>query len=331
MKLESFTIPNTSNSFSVIEEARKQFGLEPANIDFDPNTYQWEPDTCAIRSQELVLRSFGKFISQEDLIQEATEHGWYEAGGGTAMNDVGKLLELHGVPNHQLVNANVFNLVDELGAGHKVIVGVDVNELYDNPFWEAIKEHLVGQTPNHAMIVSGINTSNPDGVSVTLTDPGTGQTLFECPYERFLSAWNDSSCFMVATNEPAPLEYNADEMAYFDYEAGHVASVGSIPYEVFHDNVVPSVNDYLDCVDEYIATIETFIASDFNYEAYERMMQQGDLAHATAIDVQFPGLLTQLGNNSLSSENTSSNCAHHENDCVIDNHDDDDDDDNDDM
>ena len=49
-------------------EAKKQFGLEPINVEFDPNTYQWEADTCAIRSQEIVLRSFGKFVSQEELI-----------------------------------------------------------------------------------------------------------------------------------------------------------------------------------------------------------------------------------------------------------------------
>lgn len=208
---------------TIIEEAQKQYGLEPLNIDFDPNTYQWEQDTCAIRSQEIVLRSFGIDVSQSDLINEATSHGWYTKGQGTNLEDVGNLLDLHNIPNHRVENANVFNLVDELGQGHKVIVGVDVDELYGNSFWQSVKEFLIGKTPNHAMIVSGIDTSDPNNTMIVLTDPGTGKTLFECPYERFLSAWNDSECFMVATDDPAPLEFNSDTMINFDYDKGHVS------------------------------------------------------------------------------------------------------------
>ncbi len=213
---------------TIIEEAQKQYGLEPLNIDFDPNTYQWEQDTCAIRSQEIVLRSFGIDVSQSDLINEATSHGWYTKGQGTNLEDVGNLLDLHNIPNHRVENANVFNLVDELGQGHKVIVGVDVDELYGNSFWQSVKEFLIGKTPNHAMIVSGIDTSDPNNTMVVLTDPGTGKTLFECPYERFLSAWNDSECFMVATDDPAPLEFNSDTMINFDYDKGHVSFFGKI-------------------------------------------------------------------------------------------------------
>ncbi|WP_320973810.1 hypothetical protein, partial [Dysgonomonas capnocytophagoides] len=209
--LETLEIDNESlgnSAHAAIYEANKHYGLEPVNIDFDPDTYQWEKDTCAIRSQEIVLRSFGVFVPQDELIAQAEANGWYSKGHGTPMSDVGNLLDLYNVPNHRVADANVFNLIDELGHGHKVIVGVDIHELYGNPFWQSIKETLVGKTPNHAMIVSGIDTSNPDKPMVTLTDPGTGKTLFECPYEKFLSAWDDSSCFMVATDKAAPLEYN---------------------------------------------------------------------------------------------------------------------------
>lgn len=279
--MEEISIPKSL----IIYEAQKHYGLEPLNIEFDPNTYQWEDDTCAIRSQEIVLRSFGTFVSQEDLINQAEVHGWYSQGGGTPIEAVGNLLDLYNVPNHRLTNANVFNLADELGQGHQVIVGVDINELYENSFWQSIKEHLVGKTPNHAMIVSGLDTSDPDCTKVILTDPGTGKTLFECPYDKFLSAWNDSNCFMVATDDAAPLQYNPTTMMNFDYNKGHVSFLGSIPFDDFHDHVVPDVNNYLDSVDEYINALEKTMANGFNLDDFNDMVHKADIAHNNAIEL----------------------------------------------
>ena len=287
MKLEDLgqTIP--ASSTNCINVANKQYGLEPLNIEFDPDTYQWEQDTCAIRSQEIVLRSFGTFVPQEELMKLAEQNGWYTPGDGTPMEHVGNLLDLYNVPNHRMANANVFNLADELGQGHKVIVGVDVDELYGNSFWQSIKEYLVGKTPNHAMIVSGLDTSNPDNLKVTLTDPGTGKTLFECPYEKFLSAWNDSECFMVATDQPAPLRYNPETMVNFDYQKGHVASLGEMPFEQFHKEIVPNAEDYLESVDRYIESLELNMAADFkSMDLYEAMMNNADIAHQKAINLQ---------------------------------------------
>lgn len=291
---------------TIIEEAQKQYGLEPLNIDFDPNTYQWEQDTCAIRSQEIVLRSFGIDVSQSDLINEATSHGWYTKGQGTNLEDVGNLLDLHNIPNHRVENANVFNLVDELGQGHKVIVGVDVDELYGNSFWQSVKEFLIGKTPNHAMIVSGIDTSDPNNTMVVLTDPGTGKTLFECPYERFLSAWNDSECFMVATDDPAPLEFNSDTMINFDYDKGHVSFLGKMPFEKFHNEVAPNVDDYLDSLDSYIDSLEKFTLSDVKtLDQFEDMMDKADIAHQKAHDLKADNLHEKLSKSFNSSTDDS--------------------------
>lgn len=287
MELEDIVNPIPISEVNCIDVANKQYGLEPLNIDFDPNTYQWEQDTCAIRSQEIVLRSFGTFVPQEELISIAEQHGWYSPGNGTSMEDVGNLLDLYNIPNHRIVDANVFNLVDELGQGHKVIVGVDVDELYGNSFWESVKEFLVGKTPNHAMIVSGLNTSDPNCIKVTLTDPGTGKTLFECPYDKFLSAWNDSECFMVATDAAAPLQYNTETMINFDYAKGHVHSLGEMPFEKFHEEIVPNADEYLESVDRYIESLELNMATDFkSLDLYEDMMSKADVAHQKAISLQ---------------------------------------------
>jgi len=287
MELEDLGQSISVGDANCIDVANKQYGLKPLNIDFDPDTYQWNPDTCAIRSQEIVLRSFGKFVPQEELVRLSEQNGWYTQGSGTQMEDVGNLLDLYKIPNHRIADANVFNLADELGQGHKVIVGVDIDELYGNSFWQSLKEYLVGKTPNHAMIVSGLDTSDPDCIKVTLTDHGTGKTLFECPYEKFLSAWNDSECFMVATNQPAPLQYNPESMTNFDYQKGHVTSLGEMPFEQFHNDVVPNADDYLESVDRYIESLELNMASDFkSIDLYEDMMNKADIAHQKAVNLQ---------------------------------------------
>lgn len=295
-EIEEIDVQQTNEqNHACIEEAQKQYGLEPMNIDFDPNTYQWEEDTCAIRSQEIVLRAFGVFTPQDELISEASHHGWYTQGHGTPIDDIGNLLDLHGINNHRVTDANVFNLADELGQGHKIIVAVDIKELYGNSFWQSIKEFLVGKTPNHAMIVSGIDTSDPDDLKVILTDPGTGKTLFECPYERFLSAWNDSDCFMVATDNPAPLEYNQETMVHFDYEKGHVSFLGKMPFEQFHEEVIPNVDDYLNSVDQYINSLEATMHDEFkSMDIYEDMMRKAEITHQKALDLKVHNLHSKL-------------------------------------
>ncbi|MCE1166476.1 MAG: C39 family peptidase [Sphingobacteriia bacterium] len=204
-----------------IHKAPNQFG-EEANNYVSPNVDQGYSDTCAVRSQQLVLNDFGIPVTQEDLIKEATQHGWYTQGEGTPLEYVGNLLENHGVEVNRFENANIFNLTNELAQGHKVIIGVDANELWHNGFWQHAKDSIIGDTPNHALIVAGIDTSDPKQVQVILEDPGTGDVAKAYPMEQFLDAWKDSHCFMVSTQEPAPLAFNQETMMGFDYDKGRI-------------------------------------------------------------------------------------------------------------
>jgi hypothetical protein len=204
-----------------IHKAPNQFG-EEANNYVSPNVDQGYSDTCAVRSQQLVLNDFGIPVTQEDLIKEATQHGWYTQGEGTPLEYVGNLLENHGVEVNRFENANIFNLTNELAQGHKVIIGVDANELWHNGFWQHAKDSIIGDTPNHALIVAGIDTSDPNHVQIILEDPGTGDVAKAYPMEQFLDAWKDSHCFMVSTQEPAPLAFNQETMMGFDYDKGHI-------------------------------------------------------------------------------------------------------------
>lgn len=205
---------------------------------------QQQNDTCAIKSQQIILHTFGIDVPESQLTIEATQRGYYTPGFGSDAAQVGELLEDYGVGVHTREHATVYDLANELAQGHKVIVGVDADELWRPSFFN----DLFGEQANHALIVTGIDTSDPNDIRVILTDPGTGDVARSYPMAQFLDAWSDSSCMMVATDEAPALTYDNGtfnhEMINFDYIEGHIPYVGHIPYDIFADTMVPQFDDY---------------------------------------------------------------------------------------
>lgn len=192
-------------------------------------------DTCAIKSQQIILNEFGVPVTEEQCIQYSYEQGWYD-GNGTSPEDIGKLLSDGGVPNHHQLNADVFDIMNELSQGHKIIVGVDSAELWGNSFIEWLRDFFLGETPDHAIIVSGIDTTDPDNIMIYVTDPGNGDHNKAYPLDQFMDAWKDAQCFMVATDSPVPS--TSDAMTNFDYETGHIDNIAGLNYtdfQLFYD------------------------------------------------------------------------------------------------
>lgn len=190
----------TSGGAIDIEQASTIQGQSAENVTFDPEVYQYYDDTCAIQSQRIILQQFGVDVSQEELIAIAKENGWYAEGYGTPMNMVGKLLEYHNVDITASQGNNIFNLSNELAQGHQIIVGVDAKELV-YPYKSIGEDWIYGENANHALVVVGVDTTDPDDVQVIVTDPGTGNRQMAYPAEQFIDAWKDSDCFMVTTND----------------------------------------------------------------------------------------------------------------------------------
>jgi len=217
-------------------------GLEPFP-GADPNIiHQIYDDTCAIKSQQIILTSFGYNVSEDQLIQEAIALNIYEPGSGTSPQDVGILLNAHGVPTHTVQDAHVYDLVNELAQGHKVIVGVDSGELWHPSVAEKM-EDLFGGNADHALVVTGIDTTDPNNVEVIITDPGSGDVAIRYPMDQFLDAWHDSHCIMIATDIPAPAQFDPG-MINFDYNIGHIPFIGDVPYDYFSDFMLPELNQY---------------------------------------------------------------------------------------
>ena len=193
----------------MIAQADTISGEPAANIEFDPNVYQYYNDTCAIQSQHIILEKYGIHKSQEELIQIAKDNGWYAEGYGTPMDSVGRLLDYFGVDATGSRGNNIFNLSDELAQGHYIIVWVDGYELVDPNFENHELDAITGGEANHALVVVGIDTTDPDNPLVIVTDPGTGNMQMAYPADQFVDAWKDSNCFMVSTDQ-SPQEFNGE-------------------------------------------------------------------------------------------------------------------------
>ena len=187
-------------------QAETTHGKPELDIPFDPETFQYYNDSCAFQSQAIVLKEYGINVSQEELMDIAKAQGWYVEGYGTPLEKVGKLLEYYNVPTTFTEGNNVFNLSNELAQHHRVIVTVDANEMWHEGILQDMKDAIIGETPNHALVVVGLDTSNPDEVKVIVTDPGNGNLQMAYSEKQFVDAWKDSNCFMAAT-EVSPEEF----------------------------------------------------------------------------------------------------------------------------
>lgn len=239
---------NSNETFLGVKAAETIHGQAELDIPFDPEVYQFYPDTCAIQSQHLVLQHYGIDVTQNEMIEVAKANGWYITGHGTPMEYVGRLLEHYGVDVEVTEGNNIFNLANELAQGHQVIVGVDSGELV-HPEDEIGEDAIYGEEADHALVVVGIDTSNPDDVKVIVTDPGTGNRQWAYSQEEFMDAWKDSNCFMVST------EQSPEQFQGLDYQP--MESFGGIPTSTLEQMAGIDLSESYDFIDVILDSIRT--------------------------------------------------------------------------
>lgn len=171
-------------------------------------------DNCAVTAEMSILNQFGIPLNQEEAMYVSSSHGWYHPGGGTAPADIGNLMDLYGVPNHTVMHAGPADLAAELQQGHGVIVGVRSDQLWEQgpqtDFWNFFKAACGLDTAefapaDHAVVVTGINVSDPEHPMVILNDSGdpNGQA-HAYPLDRFMDAWENSDFYYTATDAAIP-------------------------------------------------------------------------------------------------------------------------------
>ena len=278
---------NSNNQImaNTIKKGTSSYGETGQNIK-DPIFIQ-QPDnhSCALRSQQIILRDFGIDIPFKDLEKIAKENGVY-SDEGTSMCDVGKVLDIAGVGMHQVIGCNMFDLTNELAQGHRVIVGVDANELwYNDSITDKLKNWFYditgNQGGNHALIVAGVevNPNNPSDVKVVLTDPGSGDLRIEYPMKQFMDAWKDTNCFMAATDAPAPYQY--DPISGMEIPSNFVVEqqfnqfVAENSYQLSPDMInIPQ--EYQPAYSEHLAVVGDDTYEDFKYQ-YDNLLEERNL------------------------------------------------------
>lgn len=250
---------NNKNNSDMERNDKLTIGYEPnENKDtFDPQIFQGPNPTCAICSQEVVLRDFGIDISREELIQFATKEGWFLPDpqyGGTPKEAVGNILDAFGIQTNRYENASFGDFVRELAAGHRLIVSVDADELWikkepelhkrlfgevKNKVNDALQNAFGVEGANHALVVAGINVNpkDPSDVHVVLIDTGSGDYCIEYTWKQFSDALADSHNYVIATKDAAPYQYNyhTNKLEPSGFDSNFIPSMAHIP-EGLHNN-----------------------------------------------------------------------------------------------
>lgn len=152
-----------------------------------------QSDTCAIRSEQLILEWFGIESSTEELIELSSNSGWYVAGIGTSIGCVGNILEYFGLQVERRHGGSIDDIRSELLSGSMVMLCVDSGELIGDIGEQYYEDVFVGEIPDHAVVVAEIL---PDG-EVIIHDPATPMQTDSYPLEQLLDAWADSEYYMV--------------------------------------------------------------------------------------------------------------------------------------
>ena len=159
--------------------------------------------TCAVEAQGSIIEAFtGECVDEVSLATLAAQQGWLTVEGGTLPELANKLLDHYGIDNHVVTGATIGDVFSELAFGHKIIVGVDGEELWHGGQGE---ETPFEHTPNHAITLTGVDLDHPDGPVVYVNDSGDPHGAGRMyDLQRFVEAWEDSGFHYIATDDPAP-------------------------------------------------------------------------------------------------------------------------------
>ena len=196
-----------------------ELGLIPQDCEFIPMTAMAatcnEENYCCLECEKYILRKLNIEFDEEQLLQNAIQNGWQKENG-TALHHVGRHLGNKGLLVTRQYNASIDDLANALSDNECVIVAVDGGELLGNRTDEMIEDLLIGQIPDHTVVVLSCDSEKR---TVTLYDPNSSNTEDTYPVEQFEDAWNDSKNYLVTitsknmkTYTPKPIDLSDVEL-----------------------------------------------------------------------------------------------------------------------
>ncbi len=158
---------------------------------------------CVWACERYIMMRMGMECDDRKLREVALKNNWLNERG-TPLYNIGRLLEWANLSVARRFEGTIDMLSHEIEEGCHVIVAVDGNELLGNYDEEKVKDFLIGETANHAVVVSRVDLEND---FVEVHDPQSKQQIDRYPMEQFLDAWEDSHRFMVSVIEKGRRSY----------------------------------------------------------------------------------------------------------------------------
>ena len=195
-----------------------ELGLAPQECEFIPMTAMAatcsEANYCCLECEKYILRKLNIEFNEEELLQNAVKNGWQKEGG-TALHNVGRHLENKGLVVTRQYNALIKDIANALDDNEYVIVAVDGGELLGNRTDEKIEDILIGQIPDHTVVVLSLDEKSN---TITLFDPNSSNAEETYPIEQFKDAWNDSKNYLVTITSNSMKTYTPKPIDLSDVE-----------------------------------------------------------------------------------------------------------------
>ena len=173
-----------------------------------------EENYCCLECEKYILRKLNIEFGEEQLFQNAIQNGWLKEKG-TALHNVGRHLENKGFLVIRQYNASISNIANALKENECVIVAVDGGELLGNSTDETIEDLLIGQIPDHTVVVLSLDEKSN---TITLFDPNSSNAEDTYQLEQFKDAWNDSKNYLVTITSNSMKTYTPKPIDLSDVE-----------------------------------------------------------------------------------------------------------------
>ena len=195
-----------------------ELGMTPQECEFIPMTAMAatcnEENYCCLECEKYILRKLNIEFNEEELLQNAVKNGWQKEGG-TALHNVGRHLEIKGLVVIRQYNALIKDIANALDDNEYVIVAVDGGELLGNRTDEKIEDILIGQIPDHTVVVLSLDEKSN---TITLFDPNSSNAEDTYQLEQFKDAWNDSKNYLVTITSNSMKIYTPKPIDLSDVE-----------------------------------------------------------------------------------------------------------------
>ena len=159
---------------------------------------------CCLECEKHIMKLFDVPYDEEQLIMDARQKGWLKENG-TALHNIGRHLEKAGLVVTRRYNSTIEDIIIALENNENVIVAIDGGELLGDKESEIKEDLLVGQIPDHTVVVLSVNAIDK---TITIYDPNSINPEDTYPISVFEDAWNDSKNYLVTITNNCMKPYN---------------------------------------------------------------------------------------------------------------------------